>query len=237
MRNDGLSDWRRMTVRTLQAYQRARCRLASGGERSVDERGVRSDTMPRKPAAHERPAFVRDKQKYRYVRERRRPGSKHGFQLVVETNGTNHCYLSFRELYETPRGGQGNKAIAVDSLSRHEVVELASVLFHLAETVLHDQDEKPYTLYLSQEKGFLTSDEIRVEYQTAMERNQRRASRSHLYGLMRMFVERCEETRWVEAMLLALKRWSTRTGDEAVNTKTEQAMAQLGLIDPTTLDS
>lgn len=60
------------------------------------------------------------------------------------SNGHDHVTLDFRELYKIPSGGKGDKRYASWALDTQSALQLASILFHMADNVMIDSSESPY---------------------------------------------------------------------------------------------
>ena len=100
--------------------------------------------------------FKKKKGKYLSFRQTiKRNGSKDGTALDVLSNGYDHVTLNFRALYLTPSGKQGDKKYASWTLDSQAAVQLASVLFYMADNAMRDSAESPYkSIVAHKEKAY-----------------------------------------------------------------------------------
>lgn len=158
-----------------------------------------------------------------------RPNSKTGNALVVEHNGHDHVHLIFRELYKTRSGKQGDRCYNRWTMDARESVALASVLMHMVEEHQRDSAEAPYTLIVDEGLAGFGPNWINEEYSTAILRVENRKKRSHLFGLMKRFIETCEDDGSIEVMLSNLTQWAQQSGDAFAAQQADKAASQLGL--------
>ncbi len=157
--------------------------------------------------------------------------TKQGSALEVKSNGHDHVTLDFRELYPTASGKQGDKRYAVWSLDTQSAVQLASVLFYMADNVMRDSNESPYkSIVAHKEKAYHGQNFLAEDFETAVERTDRRKSRSYLYGVMQRFVECCTDQELVEMMAVNMATWAEQSGDEFAIQQSEKMLFQLNMV-------
>src|SRR5699024_10410305 len=85
----------------------------------------------------------------------------------------------------------------------------------------------------------MVPDEDQVDYgpnwlfeqcDTALERLERRRSRSHVLGLMQRCLEVCEDDRFIKEATLNLAMWARQSGDAFAVQKAEQALDQMDML-------
>lgn len=165
-----------------------------------------------------------------YQQTRQRSGSKDGSALVVEHNGHDHLHLVFRSLYETPSNRQGSQCAYRWQLDTKEAVQLASILFLMAENHMRDSAEEPYTAIVDAERAAFGPNWVYEDYNTAVSRTEKRKERSHLFGLMKRCVETCEDEKFIQFLAFNLSMWAEQSGDEFAMQQAEKAIFQLGMV-------
>ena len=158
------------------------------------------------------------------------PGTKEGAAMVVEHHGHDHLSLVFRELYETASGRQGDRIRYRWTLDTKCTVQLASVLFLIAENHMRDSDEEPHTLIVDLDRASFGPNWICEDYQSAILRTENRKKRSHLFGLMKRFVEICDDEEYVKYITANLALWADRANDEFAAWQAEKTLFQLGMV-------
>ena len=161
----------------------------------------------------------------------KRPGSREGSALEVVSNGHDHVTFDFRALYQTAGGKQGDKRYAVWTLDTQSAVQLASILFYMADNVMRDSSESPYkSIVAHKEKACHGQNFLREDFESAVERTDRRKSRSYLFGVMQRFVECCTEQELVEMMAVNMATWAEQSGDEFAIQQSEKMLFQLNMV-------
>ncbi len=170
-----------------------------------------------------------------FRKERLRDGS--GLVVELRHNGHDHITIDYRSVEKKPGARPSNKRILADTMDAKEAVQFASVLLHMAEHNLRDSAEMPYIqIITSNEHEGFGQNWLRMHHETAMERMERRKSRSHLYGLMRQVVETCTNDDFLVVLLSLMADWAERNGDQFALQQAEKAAAQMGLIDKSSLN-
>lgn len=150
--------------------------------------------------------------KYRF--EQIRPGTSEGYGLDVEHLGANHVLLDFRKIHKTSSGRKGNKRVFMHAMDAQFSVQLASILFKLADESLRSSDESPYySIVSTPEKASMGPNWIKEDYESASRRVFMRESRSYTYNLMKQFIETCQD----EALFLDLAHVFIEWGNESEN--------------------
>ena len=109
-------------------------------------------------------------------------------------------------------------------------VQLASLLFMLAENQMRDSSEEPYTMIVDKDRAEFGTNWINEDYESAIERTELRKKRSHLFGLMKRCVETCKDEGFIQFLLVNLSLWADQEGDEFSLQQAEKAISQLGLM-------
>jgi hypothetical protein len=109
-------------------------------------------------------------------------------------------------------------------------VQLASVLFHIAENHMRDSDEAPHTLIVDPDRASFGPNWICEDYQTAIARTENRKLKSHLFGLMKRFVEICDDEDFVKYIAANLALWADCSDDDFAVRQAEKTLFQLGMV-------
>jgi hypothetical protein len=157
-------------------------------------------------------------------------GTKEGAAMVVEHHGHDHLSLVFRELYESASGRQDGRIRYRWTLDTKGTVQLASVLFLIAENHMRDSDEEPHTIILDPDRASFGPNWICEDYQSAVMRTENLKKRSHLFGLMKRFVELCDDEEYVKYIAANLAFWADRANDEFAAWQAEKTLFQLGMV-------
>jgi hypothetical protein len=151
--------------------------------------------------------------------------------LELEHQGHDHVVLDVRERYHLDSGRIGSRRQLLLPLDSHEAVELAGLLFHFVNEHLRDSAEAPFHHVVSTpERAAFGSNWLIEEHHTAIERLNRRRSRSHVLGLMQRFLEVCDDESFVKEVCMNLALWADRSEDEFATQKAEQALFQMDMV-------
>lgn len=175
---------------------------------------------------------VNNKDGIKFRSEQRRPGSMEGFCVDIAHNGHDHLVFDFRDLYKTESGKQGNRRRMLWSLDTGSTVQLASILFYLADEHMRGSDEQPYySIVASKDKASMGPNWINEDFQTAAKRTALRKSRSHLFSLMKRFVECCESEQIINTFAQQLISWADNHSEDAFAQQiARQVESQLSLV-------
>jgi len=160
----------------------------------------------------------------------KQPDSMEGAALDIEHKGHDHLSLVFRELYETKSGRQGDKCLYRWTMDTKATVQMASVLFLLAEHCMRDSAEVPYSMIVDKERAEFGVNWINEDYATAVARTEKRKERSHLFGLMKRCIETCDDDEFIKFLLVNLTVWAEQAGDAFASSQAEKALFQLKLV-------
>lgn len=181
---------------------------------------------------------VTNKKGIRFRSEHRRPGSLEGQCVDITHNGHDHLVFDFRQLYKTESGKQGNRRKMLWCLDTGSTVQLASILFFLVDEHMRGSDEQPhYSIVASKDKASMGPNWINEDFQTATKRTALRKSRSHLFSLMKRFVECCETGEIINTFAQQLVNWADCYSDDPFAQQIARRVElQLSLI-PNTSDT
>lgn len=115
--------------------------------------------------------------------------------------------------------------LSSDLLTRGECIEMASVLFFLTDQVVSDGRRK-LSLITSVDQENMTNEELVQHYSDSWGRHLRLQSRSSIYTIFRVFLERCDDELTILSILKYLLRWSERENDSYFQTRLSQAIGQ-----------
>ena len=154
-----------------------------------------------------------------------------GTLLEIEHDGYSHLTLDFRHLSKNKQGNTSNKRMLSWSLDAKAAVQLASVLLYIAEEHMRDSEESPHIhIVTAKEKAGFGANWVNEEYATAIERMERRKSRSYLFGLIKRCLEVCENEQFIKDLALNMGLWASSSEDEFSMQQAEKAIFQLGLV-------
>lgn len=180
--------------------------------------------------------FVRLKRSKKYPKLTFRQMWKHskekdGSALVVKHLGHDYLMLDIRDLQPTASGRQGDKRRAFWTLDAQAAVQLASILIYMADNEMRNSDESPYVQIVThKEKAQVGQNFIYEDMESAQKRVDTRKSRSYMMGVMKRFVECCEDDMLVKLMAMNLAGWAEESGDEYAVQQCEKMFAQLDMI-------
>lgn len=173
---------------------------------------------------------LKGKSGVKFRQDHKRSDSKEGMCLDIEHDGHDHIHFDFRELYETTSGKQGNRRSMLWHLDTKSTVQLASILFHLAEEHMRDSSEEPYcTVVASKDRAAMGPNWVREDFKTAARRTELRKSRNELFGLMKRFIEACEDISELHEVAIGLVNWANNSKDDFAKQLAEKAAKQLDL--------
>jgi hypothetical protein len=158
-----------------------------------------------------------------------------GIALVVNHTLGDHLTIEFRSIYKKPdKGGKaafGEKRILLYPMDCKSTVAFASILMFLADEKLRDSSEVPYyRLVTSKEKSSFGINWIHEDYETAVDRTEKRKARSYLYCLARRCIETTDDKDFLFFLFINLAQWADQSGDEYSMQIAEKAVEQLGFI-------
>lgn len=151
--------------------------------------------------------------------------------IEVEHDGHDRVVLDIRERYRLDSGRIGGQRSALLPFNSQEATQLASVLLYLVDEHMRDDAEAPFHEQVTtKERAAFGSNWLIEEQDTAIERLNRRRSRSHVLGLVQRCLEICEDDRFIRELCMNLALWAGRSGDGFAKQKAEQALSQMGMV-------
>ena len=153
----------------------------------------------------------------------------YGESLEIIDNGYDHISLHLRS-HEKINGRWNDKKYAGWTLDSKGAVELGSILLGYADCNLRDSAEVPfYQIVTTKEKASFGQNWVNEDFKTAKKRHDNRKSRSHLFGIMKRFVELCENNDLVEIMAVNMATWAEQEKDEFSVQKSFKMFEQLNM--------
>lgn len=154
-----------------------------------------------------------------------------GAQIEIEHDGYDHVIFDVRDGTSGDDEGDTARQTLLFSLDSQETAQLASILTYFVEQHLRDAAEAPFhSVVTTPERAGFGANWVLEEQDTAIERLDRRRSRSHVLGLMQRCLEVCEDGDFIREVTMNLALWARKSGDGFAVSKAESALYQLDMV-------
>lgn len=154
-----------------------------------------------------------------------------GELIEIEHDGYDHVIFDVRDAEPDDSGPDAARQAILFSLDSQATAQLASILTYFVEQHLRDAAEVPFhSAVTTPERAGFGANWLLEEQDTAIERLDRRRSRSHVLGLMQRCLEVCEDEAFIREITMNLALWARNAGDGFAVSKAEAALHQMDMV-------